>query len=259
MQTLHQVYFKLEIGYAVLWKSIRLLSFDKVWLMIGFAIWQVWPKKWMPIYFPLWIGWTALNLWGFDQFAKPFWIHVTPAIAYSKRTFHTKNYKCFLPFQHVDLENSFLCGYLKIKGLTNEYPTLTTYFDGEIISKKHPFLTRKWEADEDVDKKHWVRPNHRPRNWLNNWLVGKLAWPRNPDLMGFSRESFNFALTGGPSCRREYVKISMDPHVIRTTYSVYQKTTAANSDSQGQVRHCKFTAHVEKIKKNIRPLILVNY
>ena len=59
-------------------------------------------------------------------------------------------------FQHVDLENSYLCGYLKIKGLTEEYPTLTTFFDGEIISKKHPFLTRKWDADEDVDKKHWV-------------------------------------------------------------------------------------------------------
>ncbi len=56
----------------------------------------------------------------------------------------------------MDLENSFLCGYLKIKGLTEEYPTLTTFFDGEIISKKHPFLTRKWDADEDVDKKHWV-------------------------------------------------------------------------------------------------------
>lgn len=58
--------------------------------------------------------------------------------------------------QHVDEENSYLCGYLKIKGLTEEFPTLTTFFDGEIISKKYPFLTRKWDADEDVDKKHWV-------------------------------------------------------------------------------------------------------
>jgi len=57
--------------------------------------------------------------------------------------------------QHVDEENSFLCGYLKIKGLTDEYPTLITYFDGEIISGRYPFLTRKWDADEDVDRKHW--------------------------------------------------------------------------------------------------------
>ena len=62
--------------------------------------------------------------------------------------------------QYVNIEECYLCGYLKIKGLTEEYPTLTTFFDGEIISQKHPFLTRKWEADEDVDRKHWVRNNN---------------------------------------------------------------------------------------------------
>lgn len=67
--------------------------------------------------------------------------------------------------QHVDEENSYLCGYLKIKGLTEEFPTLTTFFDGEIISAKYPFLTRKWDADEDVDRKHWVsRVNLNLRN-----------------------------------------------------------------------------------------------
>merc|ERR1719420_1622311 len=55
--------------------------------------------------------------------------------------------------QHVDEENAYLCGYLKIKNLTDEYPEMVTFFDGEIISEKHPFLTRKWDADEDVDKK----------------------------------------------------------------------------------------------------------
>lgn len=58
--------------------------------------------------------------------------------------------------QHVDEENCYLCGYLKITGLTSEFPTLTTFFDAEIISKRYPFLTRKWDADEDVDRKHWV-------------------------------------------------------------------------------------------------------
>lgn len=58
--------------------------------------------------------------------------------------------------QHVDMNNSYLCGYLKIKGLTEEFPMLTTFFDGEIISARYPFLTRKWDADEDVDRKHWV-------------------------------------------------------------------------------------------------------
>lgn len=57
--------------------------------------------------------------------------------------------------QQVDEENSYMCGYLKIKNLTDEYPEMVTFFDGEIISEKHPFLTRKWDADEDVDRRHW--------------------------------------------------------------------------------------------------------
>ncbi|PBC25390.1 hypothetical protein APICC_01777 [Apis cerana cerana] len=67
------------------------------------------------------------------------------------------SYDVEVVLQHVDEENSYLCGYLKIKGLTEEFPTLTTFFDGEIISKKYPFLTRKWDADEDVDRKHWSK------------------------------------------------------------------------------------------------------
>ncbi|CAB1313119.1 unnamed protein product [Coregonus sp. 'balchen'] len=49
-------------------------------------------------------------------------------------------------------------GHQKSKGNSydvEEYPTLTTFFAGEIISRKRPFLTRKWDADEDVDRKHW--------------------------------------------------------------------------------------------------------
>lgn len=64
-------------------------------------------------------------------------------------------YEVDVVVQHVSIEESYLCGYLKIKGLTEEFPTLTTFFAGEIISQKRPFLTRKWDADEDVDRKHW--------------------------------------------------------------------------------------------------------
>lgn len=67
------------------------------------------------------------------------------------------SYEVEVVLQHVDEENCYLCGYLKITGLTSEFPTLTTFFDAEIISKKYPFLTRKWDADEDVDRKHWGR------------------------------------------------------------------------------------------------------
>ncbi|XP_043845711.1 glucose-induced degradation protein 4 homolog [Dromiciops gliroides] len=66
-----------------------------------------------------------------------------------------KSYDVEVVLLHVAMENSSLCGYLKIQGLTEEYPTLTTFFEGEIISPKHPFLTRKWEANEAVDRTHW--------------------------------------------------------------------------------------------------------
>ena len=59
--------------------------------------------------------------------------------------------------QHVDLKDSYLCGYLHIKGLTDAYPELSTYFEAEIIGPKHSFLTRKWEADEHTDRQHWTK------------------------------------------------------------------------------------------------------
>jgi len=57
----------------------------------------------------------------------------------------------------VDLANSELCGYLKIKGLTEEFPELITFFEAEIIGDKHSFLTRKWDADESIDLQHWTK------------------------------------------------------------------------------------------------------
>ncbi|XP_065580165.1 glucose-induced degradation protein 4 homolog [Artemia franciscana] len=70
------------------------------------------------------------------------------------------SYDVEVVLQYVDEERSYLCGYLKIKGLTEEFPSLTTFFDGEIISAKYPFLTRKWDADEEVDRKHWEKFKH---------------------------------------------------------------------------------------------------
>jgi glucose-induced degradation protein 4 len=34
---------------------------------------------------------------------------------------------------------------------------LTTFFEAELIGKKHSFLTRKWDADEDIDRSHWSK------------------------------------------------------------------------------------------------------
>ncbi|KAF8503318.1 vacuolar import and degradation protein-domain-containing protein [Russula emetica] len=57
----------------------------------------------------------------------------------------------------VDFSSSFLCGYLCIRGLTDDWPELTTYFDAEIIGSRHGFLTRGWGADEEGDMVHWAR------------------------------------------------------------------------------------------------------
>ncbi|KIK19387.1 hypothetical protein PISMIDRAFT_629406 [Pisolithus microcarpus 441] len=57
----------------------------------------------------------------------------------------------------IDLLSSFLCGYLCIHGVTEDWPELTTYFDGEIMGNWHGFLTQKWEASEQVDMLHWQR------------------------------------------------------------------------------------------------------
>lgn len=64
----------------------------------------------------------------------------------------------FLPFtQDIDFASSHLCGYLRIRGLTDDWPELTTYFDAEIIGSRYGFLTRNWGATEQEDMVHWAR------------------------------------------------------------------------------------------------------
>lgn len=58
---------------------------------------------------------------------------------------------------NVDFSSSHLCGYLRIRGLTDDWPELTTYFDAEIIGSRYGFLTRNWGATEQEDMVHWAR------------------------------------------------------------------------------------------------------
>ena len=69
-------------------------------------------------------------------------------VAYLSRTHGPKD---------VDFSSSFLCGYLRIRGLTDDWPELTTYFDAEIIGSRYGFLTQKWGANEQEDMVHWQR------------------------------------------------------------------------------------------------------
>lgn len=82
------------------------------------------------------------------------------------------------------MAESFICGYLRIEGathlgdnvvsthadktntgLTQDHPSLTTYFQGEIIGNKYTFTTghSEWGSSEKVDMQHWNRfPAFRP-------------------------------------------------------------------------------------------------
>ncbi|GES59010.1 hypothetical protein ATETN484_0003023200 [Aspergillus terreus] len=74
-------------------------------------------------------------------------------------------YNVDVEIKHVDMVESYLCGYLRIQGLTEDHPTLTTFFEGEIIGTKHTFKTRneEWGATEKTDMHHWARfPAWRP-------------------------------------------------------------------------------------------------
>ena len=64
-----------------------------------------------------------------------------------------------------------------------DYPNLTTFFEGEIISRRYPFLTRKWDASEEVDRKHW----------------GKFA-PFRPFMKTFNTDDFSYDQMQGTDC-----------------------------------------------------------
>lgn len=68
-------------------------------------------------------------------------------------------YDVQVEIKHVDMKESFLCGYLRIQGLTDDHPTLTTYFEGEIIGSKYSFLTQHedWGSTDKVDLQHWAK------------------------------------------------------------------------------------------------------
>jgi hypothetical protein len=98
-------------------------------------------------------------------------------------------YEVSVEIQHVDTDESFMCGYLTIRGLAEEHPFLTTFFEGEMIGSQYGFITNHpdWGANEKVDFQHWARfPAWRPlqkdarsRNFsLNNWPQKEHIWMR---------------------------------------------------------------------------------
>ncbi|KAF9285091.1 hypothetical protein BGZ88_009660 [Linnemannia elongata] len=68
----------------------------------------------------------------------------------------SNSYEVMVDIKDVNLKDSSLCGYLHIRGLTDEYPELTTFFDAEIIGNAYSFVTKKWDASSKTDKEHWT-------------------------------------------------------------------------------------------------------
>ena len=68
-------------------------------------------------------------------------------------------YQVKVKFHYVDLPTSFLCGFLRIQGLSLDNPSLTTYFEAEIVGPHYSFLTRhpEWGATERTDLDHWTK------------------------------------------------------------------------------------------------------
>ncbi|SRR5579859_6023688 len=68
-------------------------------------------------------------------------------------------YQVKVKFHYVDLHTSFLCGFLRIQGLSLDNPSLTTYFEAEIIGPRYSFQTRRpeWGATERSDLDHWTK------------------------------------------------------------------------------------------------------
>ncbi|KAJ4404850.1 hypothetical protein N0V91_005585 [Didymella pomorum] len=81
------------------------------------------------------------------------------------QTSDRQQYEVDVEIKHVDMRESFMCGYLRIQGLTDDHPSLTTYFEGEIIGNKYTFVTQhpEWGSNEKVDRQHWARfPAYKP-------------------------------------------------------------------------------------------------
>ena len=81
-----------------------------------------------------------------------------PGSKFSGEQYSGQNtYKVSVTLQTVDMEESYITGYLEICGLTDEFPTLSTFFEAEVIGHRYSFATRRWDADDSVDRKHWTR------------------------------------------------------------------------------------------------------
>lgn len=68
-------------------------------------------------------------------------------------------YEVVVELKEVDLAKSELSGYLKIQGLTEDYPEIITFFKAEIVGPNYSFYTShdSWGSSKKNDIQHWSR------------------------------------------------------------------------------------------------------
>ncbi len=77
-------------------------------------------------------------------------------------------YDVQVDLKEVNLEKSYLTGFLTIHGLTEAHPEITTFFRGEIVGSKFSFYTKhpEWGSTRKNDIQHWGRfPSWRKLNF----------------------------------------------------------------------------------------------
>ncbi|MBW0487482.1 hypothetical protein O181_027197 [Austropuccinia psidii MF-1] len=68
-----------------------------------------------------------------------------------------KSYGVQVNIIHLDLDSGCGSGFLDIRGLTEEWPSMKTFFDIEVVGPKHDFLTKSWDSSADCDYAHWSK------------------------------------------------------------------------------------------------------
>lgn len=68
-------------------------------------------------------------------------------------------YEVIVELKEVDLSKSELSGFLKIQGLTEDYPEIITFFKSEIVGPHYSFYTNhdSWGSSNKNDIQHWSR------------------------------------------------------------------------------------------------------
>ncbi|KAJ1915571.1 hypothetical protein IWQ60_008398, partial [Tieghemiomyces parasiticus] len=82
--------------------------------------------------------------------------HLYPGSRFVGQQVNKKHvYRVEVVLSHVDLRSSTLSGYLTIHNLTDDLPTLTTFFESEVVGDKYTFATKKWRSSVSNDLVHW--------------------------------------------------------------------------------------------------------